>query len=94
MYIANHIKSFRIQWTEIALHHYERQSRSKWRITLDYACGARMVLENQPDDMIQCLVLGAYNSGRTLVLEDRTLSISAPDRPRESYRDLQDLLVD
>lgn len=94
MYIANHIKSVGIQWTEIAFHRYERLSRTKWQISMEYACGAHMVLENQPDDMIQCLILGAYNSGRTLQLEDREVVIQPGDKPLATYRALQELLVD
>ena len=52
MYIDNQIKRIRIPWTNISVHTYERVSRSKWRIKMNYACGAEMFLENQPDDMV------------------------------------------
>ncbi len=59
----NRINRFTMQWTEICRHTYERLGRTKWRIRMDYACGAHMTLEDMPDDLIQCLVRGAVNSG-------------------------------
>ncbi|MBM3647897.1 MAG: hypothetical protein FJX11_08915 [Alphaproteobacteria bacterium] len=63
MITDSRINRFTMQWTEICRHTYERLSRAKWRIKMDYACGAHMTLENMPDDLIQCLVRGAVNSG-------------------------------
>lgn len=63
MITDNQINLFKMQWTEICQHTYERLGRAKWRIKMDYACGAAMALDNMPDDLIQCLVRGAFNSG-------------------------------
>ena len=63
MITDNRINRFVVQWTEICRHSYERLGRAKWRIQMNYACGAHMTLENMPDDLIQCLVRGAVNSG-------------------------------
>jgi hypothetical protein len=63
MITDNRINRFKMQWTEICQHTYERLGRAKWRIKMDYACGAAMALDNMPDDLIQCLVRGAFNSG-------------------------------
>lgn len=62
MITDNRINRFVIQWTDICRHTYERASRTKWRITMDYVCGAHMTLADMPDDLIQCLVRGALNS--------------------------------
>ena len=63
MITDNQINLFKMQWTEICQHTYERLGRAKWRIKMDYACGAAMALDNMPDDLIQCLVRGEFNSG-------------------------------
>lgn len=76
MITDNRLNRFEMQWTEICRHTYERQSRSKWRIKMDYVCGAHMTLENMPDDLIQCLVRGAVNSG--IPVETNLGAISAP----------------
>ncbi len=95
MYIDNQLKLFRISWTPHTLHVYERISRSKWRIKLSYACGAEMFLENQPDDLIQCLVLGAYNSskGITTNLSEIPADTDRPAEPPASWRELQDMIL-
>ena len=94
MYIDSQIKRFRIPWTEIVIHTYERLSRTKWRIKMNYACGAEMFLENQPDDMIQCLVLGAFNSGKPITMNDTELEVAHPGVPVPSYRELQGLIIE
>ena len=94
MYIDNQVKRIRITWTEIAVHTYERISRSKWRIQLNYACGAEMFLENQPDDLIQCLVLGAFNSGKKIIINDSEVEVSRARMAFADYRELQGLLIE
>jgi hypothetical protein len=96
MYIDNQLKMFRIQWNEITLHVYERVSRSKWKIKLSYACGAEMFLENQPDDMIQCLVLGAFNSRKEIQTNQRTISADEfrDGPPPGTWRELQDIVLE
>lgn len=96
MYIDNQIKMFRISWTPITLHVYERTSRSKWTIKLSYACGAEMFLENQPDDLIQCLVLGAFNSRKDIKTELKEFTAEGewPAGPVETWRDLQTFFID
>lgn len=76
MITDNRINSFSIQWTEICRHRYERLGRTKWRIKMDYACGAAMAIENVPDDLIQCLVRGAHNSG--IAIETNLGGVAAP----------------
>ena len=95
MYIANQIKRVRVTWTEIVIHTYVRVSRSKWTIQMNYACGAEMFLENQPDDLIQCLILGAYNSNKAIESEHFQIAADAPRQtpPPTSWRELQDLLM-
>ena len=95
MYIDNQIKRVRVTWTEIVIHTYVRVSRSKWTIQMNYACGAEMFLENQPDDLIQCLILGAYNSNKPIECEQFQVAADAERRtpPPTSYRELQDLLM-
>lgn len=96
MYIDNQLKMFRITWSDIILHVYERVSRSKWRIKLSYACGAEMFLENQPDDLIQCLVLGAFNSRKEIQTDQRTISAdeARSDPPPGTWRELQDIVLE
>ena len=96
MYIDNQIKRIRVTWTEIVVHTYERVSRSKWTIQMNYACGAEMYLENQPDDLIQCLVLGAYNSQKEIQSEHFQVAAEAErlSPPPTSWRQLQDQLMD
>ncbi len=96
MYIDNQLKMFRITWNDIMLHVYERVSRSKWRIKLSYACGAEMFLENQPDDLIQCLVLGAFNSRKEIQTNQRTISAdeARSDPPPGTWRELQDIVLE
>ncbi len=66
MYIDSRIQLFdSIAWTDIATHTYERVSRTRWRVKIRLVCGAEMILENIPDDLIQCLVVGAFNSGKS-----------------------------
>ena len=96
MYIDNRLKMFRITWNDITLHVYERVSRSKWRIKLSYACGAEMFLDNQPDDLIQCLVLGAFNSRKEIQTNQRTISANEArsDPPPGTWRELQDIVLE
>jgi len=92
MYISNDLRMFRIVWTEIATHTYERVSRAKWRVYLNYRCGAAMTLDNIPDDVIQCLVLGAYNSRRPITT-DRGEPATCPDLPVPDWAALQDIIL-
>ena len=95
MYIDNQIKMIRINWTDHVLHAYERVSRSKWRIKLSYACGAEMFLENQPDDLIQCLALGAYNSRKGIKTNvgDLAPESSRPESPAGHWREVQEQIL-
>ena len=96
MYIDNQVKQFRVMWSEHIRHAYDRISRSKWEIRLSYACGAEMVLENQPDDLIQCLVLGAFNSRMEIKSDVRDVLVAAERTagPVASWREFQELLLD
>ena len=96
MYIDNSIKSIKITWTAIVRHEYVRVSRAKWRIDLSYACGAEMSLEDQPDDLIQCLVVGAFNSGKTIQtnLGELSMEIGTFERPLSEWKELQPLIVE
>ncbi len=95
MYIDNQIKRIRVTWTEIVIHTYQRTSRTKWTIQMNYACGAEMFLENQPDDLIQCLVLGAYNSQKSIESDYFQIGTGAERKmpPPTNWRELQDLLM-
>ena len=95
MYIDNQIKQLRVTWTPHTLHTYRRVSRSKWQIKLNYACGAEMFLENQPDDLIQCLVLGAFNSHKEIKTDTKELAAEdRPGLPITSWKEFQTLLLD
>lgn len=96
MYIDSQLTMFRVAWTEHTRHAYERVSRSKWRIKLSYACGAEMFLENQPDDLIQCLVLGAFNSKKEIQtnLNQVPAQTAGSDPPLGTWRELQGLVLD
>lgn len=95
MYIDIQIKMIRVNWTDHTLHAYERVSRSKWRIKLSYACGAEMFLENQPDDLIQCLAVGAFNSRKRIQTNVGDLPADAerPDVPAGHWRDVQERIL-
>lgn len=93
MYIDNQIKRIRVKWPPITIHTYERVSRSKWRIKLNYACGAEMTLENIPDDVIQSLVLGAFNSRHEIETSLGAVSGERPDQPPATWAELQPLLI-
>ncbi|MGI9303197.1 MAG: hypothetical protein ACR2RB_10885 [Gammaproteobacteria bacterium] len=96
MYIDSQIKLIKIFWPPITDHTYERISRPKWRIQLNYACGAEMILEEQPDDMIQCLVLGAYNSGLKIVTNINEISADSerPAAPFANWKDFQPVFLE
>jgi hypothetical protein len=55
-----------------------------------------MFLEDQPDDLIQCLVLGAYNSQVQIHLESAEGLVSAPGaaRPVATWRELQTIILE
>lgn len=95
MYIDSQIKMFKMFWPPITTHTYHRVSRSKWRIQLNYACGAETILENQPDDFIQCLVLGAFNSHLDIATNERSISpdVERPAPPVTTWRELQPLIL-
>ncbi len=95
MYISSEITRVSIQWTVICRHEYERISRPKWRIDFDYKCGAKMAFEEIPDDMIQCLILGAYNSHKEIETNLGTViaDTASPDFPFAEWKDLQPLFV-
>lgn len=94
MITDNRINRFDMQWTEICRHTYERLGRSKWRIKMDYACGAHMTLENMPDDLIQCLVRGAVNSGIAANTNIGAIPARAgSDAPPAQWREIQEGLL-
>ena len=95
MYISSEITNVSIQWTEICRHEYQRVSRPKWRIDFYYKCGARMDFEDIPDDMIQCLILGAFNSKKEMEtnLGKVDFELSNKAIPISDWRELQPLLV-
>ena len=95
MYIDNQIKFIRVTWGPIVVHTYDRVSRAKWRIKLNYACGAEMFLENQPDDLIQCLILGAFNSGKAMQIGERQFPAeeSRPMPPIGGWAELQEVIL-
>ena len=96
MYIDNNIKKIIIEnWSEIVTHEYERISRSKWRIRL-ITTRAEMYLEDQPDDLIQCLVVGGVNSKKPITLNSGELSINVKEvrEPIGEWRDLKQFIVD
>ena len=94
MYTSNEINYVSIQWTIICRHIYQRLSRTKWQIDFEYKCGAEMHFDGIPDDMIQCLVLGAYNSKKEM--ETNLGKVKVPDSiqlPIFEWKDLQFLIV-
>ncbi len=95
MYISNELSNVSIQWTVICCHEYKRLSRTKWRIDFHYKCGAEMTLEDVSDDMIQCLILGAYNSKKEMKTNIGKVSISSSsvELPIDDWRTLQPLIV-
>lgn len=96
MYIDSQIKMFRLFWPPISTHTYERVSRSKWRVQLNYACGAEMSLEGQPDDFIQSLVLGAFNSHIDISTNIKELpsDMERPSPPITTWKEFQHLIID
>ena len=95
MYISKELSNVSIQWTVICCHEYKRLSRTKWRIDFHYKCGAEMTLEDVSDDMIQCLILGAYNSKKEMKTNIGKVSISSSsvELPIDDWRTLQPLIV-
>ncbi|QMU60593.1 MAG: hypothetical protein GKR92_02325 [Gammaproteobacteria bacterium] len=95
MYISNELSNVSIQWTVICNHEYKRLSRTKWRIDFHYKCGAEMTLEDISDDMIQCLILGAFNSKKEMKtnLGEVNLDSNAIEFPVEDWKALQPLIV-
>lgn len=95
MYIDSQFKQFKMFWPPITKHTYERVSRSKWRILLNYKCGAKAVLENQPDDFIQCLVLGAFNSYIDIStnLGNIPAEMERPSPPITTWKEIQPLIL-
>lgn len=96
MYIDSQIKMFRLFWPPITTHTYKRISRSKWRVQLNYACGAEMFLEDQPDDFIQCLVLGAFNSHIDITTNVKEIpsDIERPAQPVITWKEFQPLVLE
>ena len=96
MYIDNQIKMFGMTWPPIAHHTYQRVSRSKWRIQINYACGAETILEDIPDDFIQSLVLGAFNSRLDISTNVKEIppDIERPAQPFTTWKELQPLVLD
>ncbi|MBT8113273.1 MAG: hypothetical protein KJO47_06310, partial [Gammaproteobacteria bacterium] len=58
-------------------------------------CGAEMTLEDVSDDMIQCLILGAYNSKKEMKTNIGKVSISSSSvvLPIDDWKTLQPLIV-
>ncbi|MGI9228062.1 MAG: hypothetical protein ACR2PU_04640 [Gammaproteobacteria bacterium] len=95
MYISSEITNVTIQWTVICCHEYQRISRTKWRIDFHYKCGAEMTLEDISDDMIQCLILGAFNSKKDMEINKAKVNVdsSSIELPINDWRELQSLIV-
>ena len=95
MYTSGEITNVSIQWTIICCHEYQRISRTKWRIDFHYKCGAEMTLEDISDDMIQCLILGAFNSKKDIKTNLGKVDVDAGDIvfPVADWRDLQPIIV-
>ncbi len=95
MYISNELSNVSIQWTVICCHEYKRLSRTKWRIDFHYKCGAEMTLEDVSDDMVQCLILGAYNSKKEMETNLGKVNVSSDSvvLPVEDWKELQSLIV-
>lgn len=55
-----------------------------------------MYLEDQPDDLIQCLVVGGVNSKKPITLNSGELSMNVKEvrGPIGEWRDLKQLIVD
>ncbi len=95
MYISSELNNISIQWTEICCHEYQRISRTKWQIDFHYKCGAEMTLNDISDDMIQCLILGAFNSKKEIktnlgVIDYDSLTFHLPI---PNWKELQALIV-
>ena len=95
MYISGEITNVSIQWTDICRHEYQRISRTKWRIDCDYKCGAKMNFIDMPDDMIQCLILGAFNSKKEMATNLGKVGVNnnAIKFPVADWKDLQSILI-
>lgn len=96
MYIDSQLKMFKMFWPPITNHTYERISRSKWDVQLNYACGAETVLKDQPDDFIQCLVLGAFNSHIDIAtnINDIPSDMARPSPPLTTWKEFQPLILE
>jgi hypothetical protein len=96
MVINSQIKKFNMFWPPICEHTYERVSRMKWRIQLNYKCGAETILEDHPDDFIQYMVLGAYNSGLEITtnLNHFPADRPPPAEPVILWSDFQPLILE
>ena len=95
MYTSSEITNVSIQWTIICRHEYQRISRTKWRIDFDYKCGAKMDFADMPDDMIQCLILGAFNSKKEMEINLVKVDVNdeSIDFPIADWKDLQSILI-
>lgn len=95
MYISSEITNVSVQWTVICCHEYQRISRTKWRIDFHYKCGAEMTLEDISDDMIQCLILGAFNSRKEMQINSGKLGVdsSSVEFPVSGWKELQSLIL-
>ena len=93
MYTSSEIKNVTVQWTEICCHEYQRISRTKWRIDFHYRCGAEMALDDISDDLIQCLILGAFNSRKDIQMNSGPLHVDTVELPVPDWRALQSLIL-
>ncbi|MFT4713116.1 MAG: hypothetical protein ACI8W1_001597 [Candidatus Azotimanducaceae bacterium] len=95
MITDSQFKTFKLFWPPICEHNYERVSRVKWRIQLDYKCGAQTIIENIADDFIQYLVLGAFNSRIDISssVKDIPSDMQRPEQPIVTWKEFQPLIL-
>lgn len=95
MYTSNELNNVSIQWTVICCHEYKRLSRTKWQIDFHYKCGAEMTLEDVSDDMIQCLILGAFNSKKDMETNlGKVVGSGSTALPISEWRELQPIILE
>ena len=89
-------KTFNMFWPPICEHTYERVSRSKWRIQLNYKCGAVTIMDDISDDFIQYLVIGAFNSGIDISSNVKEIpsTMDRPSPPVITWKEFQPLILE
>ena len=95
MITDSQFKMFNLFWPPICEHTYERVSRAKWRIQLNYKCGAETVMEEISDDFIQYLVLGAFNSRIEITsnIVDIPTNLERPEQQIVTWKEFQPLIL-